>query len=729
MLDKVVMKYTRDGIVSKNLATGESHLAIESDYAKELKYSQPKLENQYHSPYEHPEFKGHPKEVGNALNHHSGNKEIKHYYHFNSEQAHSTKKADMGNTPKTSLKENQYSSREPYAKENAPPDIKKQTTLYQSPLRSGMQKRKRHSSRQDFLNRLSEQIIRTHDRSKHEEEENLGVQTSGTIYRTADRLRFGIHSIIELNQRRRMSYQAAKKAAEYQKQSAEAIKRSKRASRAARAAQSSSAQAGKAVGEASSILKHPAAAKFILVAVIIFGGIMLLCTLLGGASGSFIGSATEHPELTSYVQQLDEGFLNKISSAIASYEQKGDDVTVEGNENIATDPGSLAILVTKDWTVIDLTPENKAKLEQCHAILNSYSVSSSDETVSDGKSKKTIHHVKISIHIYAAEEKIDAFGYTPEMKSHVLEMLGILHQIEAESGNAGSGNISGNVLSYQSLVDQYCAQYGISGYSNLVLAVMQQESGGQGKDPMQCSECGYNTRFPHTPNSITDPAYSIQCGVQNLAACLRAAKCKSPSDTPGISLALQGYNFGNGYIAWALQRGGYSQANAIEFSQMEAKKAGTSGYGDVNYVCHVLKYYNSLVSGTYITPLKAGTYRISRGYGYDGGELHKGIDFAAPAGTPIYASASGTVIYAQYGSAPYGGYGNVVVIKHGNNYETLYGHCSKLLVKKGQQVQQGAEIALVGSTGDSTGNHCHFEIRVNGTKVDPAKYLKGVLKN
>ena len=122
--------------------------------------------------------------------------------------------------------------------------------------------------------------------------------------------------------------------------------------------------------------------------------------------------------------------------------------------------------------------------------------------------------------------------------------------------------------------------------------MMMQESGGQGSDPMQCSESGYNTRYPHSPNSITDPEYSIDMGIQALANALQMASVESPIDLANISLALQGYNFGNGYISWALANyGGYSELNAIEFSDMMAARLGWSGYGDKAYVSHVLRYY------------------------------------------------------------------------------------------------------------------------------------------
>lgn len=99
---------------------------------------------------------------------------------------------------------------------------------------------------------------------------------------------------------------------------------------------------------------------------------------------------------------------------------------------------------------------------------------------------------------------------------------------------------------------------------------------------------------------------------------------------------------------------------------------------------------------------------------------HKGIDIAASYGTDIKSVAGGTVEFAGYNS---GGYGNLVIIDHGNGIKTYYGHCSKVCVKAGQYVEAGEVIAKVGSTGNSTGNHCHFEIRVNGTQINPEKYI------
>ena len=157
----------------------------------------------------------------------------------------------------------------------------------------------------------------------------------------------------------------------------------------------------------------------------------------------------------------------------------------------------------------------------------------------------------------------------------------------------GGQPVGGSVESYRATVTQLAAQYGMSDYINLILAVMQQESGGHGSDPMQAAEGPFNTRYPHKPNGITDPAYSIQCGIQELRQSLQLAGCTGPNDTAGIALALQGYNFGSGFISWAKSRGGYTLANAQAFSKAEAAELGWSGYGDSYYVPHVLRYYKT----------------------------------------------------------------------------------------------------------------------------------------
>lgn len=121
-----------------------------------------------------------------------------------------------------------------------------------------------------------------------------------------------------------------------------------------------------------------------------------------------------------------------------------------------------------------------------------------------------------------------------------------------------------------------------------------------------------------------------------------------------------------------------------------------------------------------------GYSRISSGFGTrihpitGAYHTHGGTDIPAPYGTPIVSVNDGVVIYAGYHYS----YGNYVIVDHGGGISTLYGHCSKLLVSSGQAVLRGDKIALVGSTGESTGNHLHYEVRVNGIRKDPMSYYK-----
>ncbi len=153
------------------------------------------------------------------------------------------------------------------------------------------------------------------------------------------------------------------------------------------------------------------------------------------------------------------------------------------------------------------------------------------------------------------------------------------------AGNANAVEpVSEEVQAYEPLITKYAREHGIQEYVELIKAVMMQESGGRGGDPMQCSACGYNDQYP---GGITDPEYSINIGIRYLADCLHAAGVTSPMDLEHIKLALQGYNFGAGYITWALENdGGYTQANAQAFANLHG-----GSYGDVSYVPNVLRYY------------------------------------------------------------------------------------------------------------------------------------------
>ena len=121
----------------------------------------------------------------------------------------------------------------------------------------------------------------------------------------------------------------------------------------------------------------------------------------------------------------------------------------------------------------------------------------------------------------------------------------------------------------------------------------------------------------------------------------------------------------------------------------------------------------------FASPLK-DSFRFTSGFGYRWGRLHAGTDFAAPHGTPIYATADGVVIHAGWQS----GYGRLVKIQHEFGIETRYAHQSKIRVKVGQRVSRGERIGDMGNTGRSTGTHLHYEVRVGGKPVNPMIYIK-----
>jgi len=136
-------------------------------------------------------------------------------------------------------------------------------------------------------------------------------------------------------------------------------------------------------------------------------------------------------------------------------------------------------------------------------------------------------------------------------------------------------------------------------------------------------------------------------------------------------------------------------------------------------VYSILPFAESKPVVSMLPPLPVNYDYISSPFGHRWGRQHQGIDFAATVGEPIYAMSAGTVVHSGWEH----GYGKSVVLDHGNGVETRYGHCSKLLVKEGQQIAKGDVIGLVGSTGHSTGPHLHFEVIVDGVRKNPAWYF------
>lgn len=292
-----------------------------------------------------------------------------------------------------------------------------------------------------------------------------------------------------------------------------------------------------------------------------------------------------------------------------------------------------------------------------------------------------------------------------------------------------SAQASEDVLKYGAFVEKYAQKYGISHFKDVINAVMMAESGGRVPDVMQASECPYNTKYPQKPNGITDPEYSIEVGVHYLADCLKGAGCTAPGQTEKLSLALQGYNFGNGYISWALEKyGGYTEANAQEFSRMMQKKLGWSSYGNPKYVSAVFKYLVFSGNGIWGSPFVGKNWNsaVSSEFGWRTDPLngekafHEGLDIAYPTGTQINAVSGGVVTSVVFSET---GYGHHVRVDCGDGVTVLYAHCSDIFVTKGQSVAAGQVIAEVGATGRVTGAHLHLGVLVNGEEVNPREYV------
>ena len=229
-------------------------------------------------------------------------------------------------------------------------------------------------------------------------------------------------------------------------------------------------------------------------------------------------------------------------------------------------------------------------------------------------------------------------------------------------GSARNVGLSADVLALMPQISVACQTHGIPEYVPLVAAVIMQESGGRvadvGGDVMQCAE---GMGLPvGTPVNVEE---SISFGTSIIANNLRLAGAAGPTDIPAISLALQGYNFGNGYITWAQARGGYSKENAREFSEWQAGLHGWSGYGDIDYVDHVLRYYQVSVGGMGdASAIADGRFAYPLpGHAWDTYPGHNGIDisFANCYGEPVYAVAAGTVRYTQDGWTPAHGVGGM----------------------------------------------------------------------
>ena len=435
------------------------------------------------------------------------------------------------------------------------------------------------------------------------------------------------------------------------------------------------------------------------------------------------------------INQSHNDILSKINDEISS-QPEGTTARIEDSfvGSVIMDTNTLIsqYCASKEkWNEINVN-DLKKTINAHKSELFTYTVTTSTE--SSGETSVTVYTYTVQ---YVGNEKFkEVFGLDEEKTQLAYNYAEHLTTFLYGSAlNGGTAAVSEDVERYSDKIQKYAQQYGIEGFVAVIKCVMMAESGGRGADVMQCSECPYNTKYSKKPNSITDVDYSIEIGIKYFADCLKQASCTSPTDMARLSLALQGYNYGNGYIGWAQKNyGGYSQANAQEFSNKMKAKLGWSTYGNPNYVSAVLKYYldTSVTGGGsdgWGSPFPGKDWKsvVTSEFGYrvdpvtgKKGAFHAGIDIGYPAGTVISAVKEGTVTAANYYTS---GYGYHVIIDHGNGYKTLYGHCSTLLVNVGDKVTKGQAVAKVGSTGKSTGPHLHLNVYVNGETQNPRNFI------
>lgn len=221
----------------------------------------------------------------------------------------------------------------------------------------------------------------------------------------------------------------------------------------------------------------------------------------------------------------------------------------------------------------------------------------------------------------------------------------------------GNMRVSEDVLRWQPTVEKYAMEFGVQEYVPLILALIQQESGGNAIDVMQAAEGAFNTKYPKVPNGITDPEYSIWCGVQEFKAAIQRAGVTSPSDLNRIKLALQQYNFGPGFHYYVMENGGdYTIELAKSFSLKMAQQLGWACsdwrapycYGDYTYPNKILRFYtvgtvvdgkgNSLANQKYDEIIKMASQ-------------YEGMPYVFGGRKPPYFDCSGLIeyVYAQFG--------------------------------------------------------------------------------
>ena len=210
--------------------------------------------------------------------------------------------------------------------------------------------------------------------------------------------------------------------------------------------------------------------------------------------------------------------------------------------------------------------------------------------------KKTSTAIKSTITFFKKSvftmQRIVSLGVSLVLLLVIVLFIGIFAALSGSSTiSVPYEPLSAEVLAYQELVEQYAKEYEMEDYVSIILAVMMQESQGKGTDPMQASLFPYNSKYSQKTDGIKDPEYSIEVGIQYLANCFEKANIEDVNDDKHIALALQGYDYGEDYIDWAIQNfDGYTKANAKVYHDEKIAELEVDSFGDPNYVEHVIRY-------------------------------------------------------------------------------------------------------------------------------------------
>lgn len=428
-------------------------------------------------------------------------------------------------------------------------------------------------------------------------------------------------------------------------------------------------------------------------------------------------------------------------------------------------------------------PCEKKKKEMQKTKSESYSGPDVKKILGDTDFKKKIDEInasgskKVTTSSHGIEKAMELAKFSESQKERAREILaagmleGMYGHLASTSGFIGGMcvgsvspggepvNINEKVTGYLPKIKEMAEKHGIGEYVGILAAQMMQESQGIGNDPMQASEGHYGDLSPSCigvkgnarMGCIKDPNISIEAGVLEFKDVLGQAN-------GDIALALQSYNFGSGFISYALARGGYSEETAIAFSKEHAgenpggcsdpnnfrTKVGAC-YGDYTYVTKVLKFYKDLGcvasgDGEWISdkgwkwPTKSG--RITDTFdAVRDGKQHNAVDIGAitagKAGDPVWSMEAG-IVTAQTGNVNGGGLG--VYVDHGNGIVSRYLHLSKISVAPGTMVTKGQIIGEMGGSNydKNTGFlnmagyavHLDFQIRINDQPTDPMKFFK-----